>query len=100
MHAATRRDTDVEAEDEPTRAQQLGQLIRKHRTERGWTQRELAERAGIGWQTVHRLEAGQPRSRQTTVWPKLEKGLNWPQGFIADFLSGDADEAALAGNLR
>lgn len=34
------------------------------------------------------------------MWGKLEKALNWPQGFIRSYLSGNADETALAGNLR
>lgn len=34
------------------------------------------------------------------MWGKLEKALNWPQGFIRSYLSGKADETELAGNLR
>ena len=34
------------------------------------------------------------------MWGKLEKALNWPQGFIRSYLSGKVDETALAGNLR
>ena len=32
--------------------------IRKHRERAGWTQVQLAERAGIAWRTVQDLERG------------------------------------------
>lgn len=41
--------------------QLLGEQIRLGRRERGWTQAELAERAGIGIRTLNRVEGGDPR---------------------------------------
>jgi transcriptional regulator with XRE-family HTH domain len=42
-------------------AQLLGELIRTHRRERGWTQAELAERAGISVPTLAKAEHGDPK---------------------------------------
>jgi transcriptional regulator with XRE-family HTH domain len=41
--------------------------IRRLRVERGWTQRELAERAGVDRATVQRIEEGQGRVRKATL---------------------------------
>lgn len=40
-------------------SQQLGALIRRHRRQRGWTQAELASRAGTRQATISEIEAGQ-----------------------------------------
>jgi HTH-type transcriptional regulator / antitoxin HipB len=40
---------------------ELGALIRRLRKERGWTQDELATRAGISRRTLVALEGGSPR---------------------------------------
>jgi HTH-type transcriptional regulator/antitoxin HipB len=40
-------------------SQQLGALIRRHRRHRGWTQAELASRAGTRQATISEIEAGQ-----------------------------------------
>lgn len=41
--------------------QLLGEQIRLGRRERGWSQADLAERAGIGVRTLNRVEHGDPR---------------------------------------
>jgi transcriptional regulator with XRE-family HTH domain len=41
----------------------LGQLIRAGRKERGWTARELADRAGVSRRTLQRIENGDPSCR-------------------------------------
>ena len=40
---------------------ELGAMIRRSRTQRGWTQDELAVRAGISRRTLGALEGGNPR---------------------------------------
>lgn len=87
-------------EDASARAQRLGRLIRIQRERLGLSQAQLAERAKIHVNTLGRLEAGATRQRQSGTWSKLEVALEWPQDFIADFLAGNADEFALAGDLR
>lgn len=40
-------------------ADSLGARVRMLRTERGWSQEELAERAGIDRRTIQRIEGGE-----------------------------------------
>jgi putative transcriptional regulator len=49
--------------------------IRELREAQGWTQRELAERAGVTRATVNRLENGRPRSIDFDVLEKLANAL-------------------------
>lgn len=37
----------------------VGARIREARLAQGWNQERLAEKAGIGWRTVRRIEAGE-----------------------------------------
>lgn len=100
-HAERDGKDDVDkTEDTSARARRLGRLIRIQRDELGLSQAQLAERAKIHVNTMGRLEAGATRQRQSGTWSKLEVALEWPQDFIADFLAGEVDETALAGNLR
>lgn len=39
--------------------QQLGAIVRRHRRQRGWSQDELATRAGTRQATISQIEAGQ-----------------------------------------
>lgn len=39
--------------------QQLGAIVRRHRRQRGWSQNELAVRAGTRQATISQIEAGQ-----------------------------------------
>ena len=82
-------------------ARQFGQCIRARREELGWSQDELARRAGVSRSTVYRLEAGTTTSLypakllsvldalglEVTVGPKSEDGAV-PQDVDA---SGEAD---------
>ena len=45
--------------DAQTIDQAVGAEIRAARAKRGYSQRELAERAGIGFSTIRRLESGE-----------------------------------------
>lgn len=45
----------------------LGANVRRERERAALTQEELAERAGLTWLTVHRLEAGQTARLATIV---------------------------------
>lgn len=52
-------------------------LVQKLRLQRGWSQEQLAEVAGVSVRTIQRLERGQPGSLKTlkALWP----ALGWAQ---------------------
>lgn len=50
---------------------QLGVLIQQSRKARGWSQTDLAERAGLRQEMVSKIEGGQPGSRIASVWDLL-----------------------------
>jgi putative transcriptional regulator len=52
------------------------------REAKGWTQGELAERAGVTRATVNRLEKGRPKSIDLDVLEKLAAALEVAPGFL------------------
>lgn len=46
---------------------QLGNLIRRVRKHRGWSQTQLAERVGVRQETISLLETGNPGARLDTL---------------------------------
>lgn len=52
------------------------------------SQRELARRAGVSYNTVSRLERGVASSRRNPSWPAIEAALEWPEGRISDMVEG------------
>lgn len=58
---------------------ELAALVRTYRHRRGWTQAELADRAGVSRDWVNRLEGGAPRAeigKVLDVLSALEVTLN------------------------
>jgi HTH-type transcriptional regulator / antitoxin HipB len=54
--------------DAPARTpRQLGNLIRRARKQRGWSQSQLAERVGIRQGTISLIETGNPATRVDTL---------------------------------
>lgn len=45
----------------------VARVLRKARCAKGWSQQELADMVGIGVSTVHRYEAGNPRSTEVVL---------------------------------
>lgn len=45
----------------------VGADIRRHRQHAGWTQRQLAERAGVGVRTIRELEHGRTKPQETSL---------------------------------
>lgn len=58
----------------------LADYVRTARDEKGWSQADLAERAGIGLSTVQLLERGVHRTRMPTTFPAVERVLGWAPG--------------------
>jgi transcriptional regulator with XRE-family HTH domain len=58
-----------------------GEIIRLLRQRRGWTQRELAERAGVTQTTIVRLEGGRSEAMISTI-RKIAEALGVPPSEI------------------
>ena len=52
-----------------TIARELGERLRAYRTQRGWSQEELAERADLHTTYIGQLERGEKR-RRSKVFPR------------------------------
>jgi HTH-type transcriptional regulator/antitoxin HipB len=50
---------------------QLGLLIQRHRRDRGLSQSELADLAGLRQEMVSKIESGQPGSRLSSIYALL-----------------------------
>jgi HTH-type transcriptional regulator/antitoxin HipB len=46
---------------------QVGNLIRRARKQRGWSQTQLGERTGLRQETVSLIESGNPATRLDTI---------------------------------
>jgi transcriptional regulator with XRE-family HTH domain len=66
-----------------TLMERLGRNVKKRRLARGWTQRELAERVGIGQVYVAQIEAAS-REVSLTMLGKLAKALRVKPGRLLD----------------
>lgn len=65
-------------------AKTFGQLLRAFREGKGWTPEQLAERAGLHWDTVRKLERGDRARVSVDVASKLADAL----GLTLDELVG------------
>ena len=87
----------------PTRLiRQIGQRIRDHRKARGWSQAELAERAGISLSTLKLLEregrGSLQRLAKIAVILDLDEGLNQLFGGVPSYASLDQVQATHRGS--
>ena len=62
----------------------FGERLIRAREQRGWTQQELAERAGIRYETISRIENGVHKEPRVYVAVALAKAL----GTTVDYLCG------------
>lgn len=46
---------------------QIGNLVRRARKRRGWSQTQLGERAGLRQETISLIETGNPATRLETI---------------------------------
>lgn len=69
-------------------AARLATAIASHRGDKRWTQRQLADRAGVSKSTVQNLENRRGRElRPTTIRPIME-ALGWTDSDLETILSG------------
>lgn len=69
----------------------LGQAIQEARKRKGWTQPELAHRAGVSARSLWDAEHGRvPSGRMPYTLDRIAVQLNWPAGTIDAILAGDA----------
>jgi transcriptional regulator with XRE-family HTH domain len=62
----------------------LGERVAKEREKRGWSQQELAKRAGVRYETINRIENGKHAEPRIYVAVALAKAL----GTTVDYLVG------------
>ncbi|WP_405769357.1 helix-turn-helix domain-containing protein [Actinacidiphila glaucinigra] len=74
---------------DPAAWARLGQIIRDARASRGWTQEELAGRAGVSSRSIQETEYGRaPLRRMPPTLGRISKALEWPSGTIEAVLDG------------
>ena len=69
----------------------LGQRLRTRRTQLGWTQMELAHRAGVIQPDISLLERGEKHALWATTLARLADAL----GCSLDYLAGRSDDPTL-----
>lgn len=62
----------------------MGQRVARQRQRKGWTQKELAERAKVPYETINRLENGKHLGPRVDVIVALARAL----GTTTDYLCG------------
>jgi DNA-binding XRE family transcriptional regulator len=83
-----REDAPASGDDaDPVRAR-LKVFVARRRAELGFSQRKLAELAGVSLGTATRMERGAGPPRVSTV-PKLEDALQWPRGTFQAIRDGE-----------
>jgi|RhiMetdeSRZDD1v2_1073273.scaffolds.fasta_scaffold3049447_1 transcriptional regulator with XRE-family HTH domain len=68
----------------------FGERVAQLRDERGWTQKELAERTGVQYETINRIENGKHTAPRVHVLVALARAL----GTTTDYLCGMYESAA------
>ena len=69
--------------------QRLADVIRGELAKRGWTQKDLADRAEVDIKTISLLLNAHPRSRLPRSIPRVEAALGWAPGSARAVLEGD-----------
>lgn len=63
---------------------EIGSFVRSERKRRGWTQQELADKAGVGLNFVYQLEKNKPTVQLSTTNQVL-KTLGYRVGVLRNF---------------
>ena len=62
----------------------FGERMRQRRQERGWTQMELAKRAGVDVAWINRLERGERKNISLTAARRIARALGVSLDYLAD----------------
>lgn len=74
----------------------VAEALRASRLLRGWTQEELAQRAGTSRVTIQTLEYGIPRKKISRALRDVTKALGWEPDYVDDLLAGAATGPPMA----
>lgn len=77
------------AEGETDFRRRLANRIRARRDEMGLSQQALADRAGVGVNTIIRMEQADFAERRTRTWAPVEEALGWSPRFFDHYLAGE-----------
>lgn len=83
---------NVTAEGVPNLRKRLAARIRARRDELGLSQQALADRAGVGVNTIIRMEQADFAERRTKTWAPVEEALDWPTRFFDRYLAGEVSD--------
>jgi transcriptional regulator with XRE-family HTH domain len=75
-----------------------GDRIRRYRMARGWSQRELARRAGVRHAMISDLETNKRRSTQLSIFEKLAAALGVSVGALVE--DDDSEGSCTAPHTR
>jgi transcriptional regulator with XRE-family HTH domain len=70
----------------------FGGRVAKAREKRGWTQQELAERAGVRYETINRIENGKHAEPRVYVAVALAKALGTTVDYLVGMYEGEESE--------
>ena len=70
----------------------LGERLHRLRERRGWTSQELADRSGVPYMTIYRLEKGLYQDTMTQTSVKLARTLGVPLDVLAGVYTDDLNE--------
>jgi transcriptional regulator with XRE-family HTH domain len=71
----------------------VAEALKLSRMAMGWSQEELAERAGTSRATIQNLEYGQERARISRKLRDVTTALEWPDGHLDRVLTGEVSGA-------
>jgi transcriptional regulator with XRE-family HTH domain len=73
---------------DPEAWRRLSRKIRTHRVRNGWSQAELARRAGTSTKSALTAESGKPPTRMPPSLERIADALGWAEGSINAILEG------------
>jgi ribosome-binding protein aMBF1 (putative translation factor) len=82
--------------DEQDAMKTFGQRLKSIREQRGWSQSELAERAGVPYETIYRVERGTHQEPRVSIAAKLARTLGVSLDVLAGLYEDERQPAAVA----